>query len=125
MAESEQISVTDKNLDRLANFLTSELANPELAGQIPSGAHIFHGAYNDMALTQANLKMATTMLIAMSLGLREQQPLVMLFEYEPDQQTIINLSTEERKRKAQAFAEMFQQQSQEELLMEINQLKAA
>lgn len=52
-------STTDKNIDRLTGFLSREIGNSTLSAQIPHGAHIFHGAYNDSDLTQANLKMAT------------------------------------------------------------------
>ena len=125
MAERNQADVTDKNLDRLADFLTSELTQPALAAQIPNGAHIFHGAYNDMALTQANLNMSAVTLMGMALGLREEAPVVMLFESKPGQQVVINLATAERKRKIQKLAEMFQEQSQQEILSEINELMAA
>lgn len=125
MAKINQTSVTDKNLDRLGDFLASELEHPALAEQIPGGAHIFHGAYNDTELTQTNLKMAMAILMGMALDLREEAPLVMLFEYKPGRQAVIDLSTEERRGKVQAFARMFQEQSQQELLTEINQLMAA
>ncbi len=125
MTEIDQASITDKNLDRLADFLASELEQPALASQIPSGAHIFHGAYNDMELTQANLKMATGMLLGMTLGLCEEAPLVMLFETKPGRQVVIDLSTEEKKHKVKAFTEMFQEQNKQEVLIEIDELMAA
>ena len=125
MVQSRQMSVTEKNLDRLTDFLRGELEHPALAEQIPNGAHIFHGAYNDIALTQANLKMAAAVLIGMALGLREEAPLVMVFETKPGHQALIDLSTEERKRKAHTFTEQFQEQSQQEVLAEIEQLIAA
>lgn len=125
MTERNQANVTDKNLDRLADFLQSELTQPALAAQIPNGAHIFHGAYNDMALTQANLNMSAVALMGMALGLREKAPVVMLFEAKPGQHVVIDLATTERKRKIQTFAEMFQEQSQQEILTEINELMAA
>ena len=125
MAQRNQTDVTDKNLDRLADFLTNELTQPALATQIPDGAHIFHGAYNDIALTQANLKMSAITLMGMTLGLREKAPVIMLFESKPGQHVVINLATADRIRKLQTFAEMFQEQSQQEILSEINELMAA
>jgi hypothetical protein len=38
MATNRQISITDKNLDRLAEFLNRELEQPTLAAQIPKGS---------------------------------------------------------------------------------------
>lgn len=125
MAKHNRASVTDKNLDRLADFLTNELTQPALAAQIPNGAHIFHGAYNDLALTEANLNMSAVALMGMVLGLREEAPVVMLFESKSGQQRVINLATEERKRKIQKLAEIFQEQSQQEFLSEINELMTA
>jgi hypothetical protein len=117
--------VTDKNLDRLAHFLMNEMEHPSLAAQIPDGAHIFHGTYDDMELTYANIKMAATMLIEMALGICEDASLIMLFEYKPGQQTVIDLSTEQRKRQVQGLLVAFQEQSQQEMVAEINELLAA
>ena len=75
-----------------------------------------------MALTQANLNLAAAMLIGIALDFRAEAPLIMLFEDKAGHQTVIDLSTEERRRKAQAFAETFQEQNRQELLLEINQL---
>lgn len=125
MAKNSGATITDKNLDRLMAFLINELEHPALATQIPDGAHIFHGAYNDLALTQANLNMAMTVLLGMVLGLREEAPLVLLFEHKPGQYTVVNLSTEERKRQVRAFAETFQAQNRQEILTQINELLAA
>ena len=95
MAGNKQMSVTEKNLDRLADFLSSELEQSTLTGQIPNGAYIFHGAYNDMALTQANLRMSAVTLMGMALGLREEAPVVMLFKAKSGQHVVINLAAEE------------------------------
>lgn len=122
MAKYNQASVTEKNLDRLAYFLTSEIQQPTLAAQIPEGAHIFHGSYADLELTQANVNMAAAMLIEMALGIYEEAPLIMLYEYQSGQQAVIDLATEERKRKAQGLVETFQEQSQQEVVVEINDL---
>lgn len=126
MAKANQTSsVTDKNLDRLTHFLMNEMEQPSLAVQIPNGAHIFHGTYDDMELTYANIRMATAMLIEMTLGLCEEAPLIMVFEYKPGQQTMIDLSTEERKHRARGLLEAFQEQSKQEMVTEINELLAA
>jgi hypothetical protein len=126
MAKANQTnSVTDKNLDRLTHFLMNEIEQSSLAAQIPNGAHLFHGAYDDMELTYANIKMATAMLIEMALGICEEAPLVMIFEYKSGQQTVIDLATEERKRKTQEILESFQMQSRQEMVSEINELLAA
>jgi len=124
MAKTKQASVTDKNLDRLTQFLTNELENPALAAQIPSGAHIFHGSSEDMELTQANIKLAAAMLMEMTLGTCKEAPLMMVFETKSGQQAIIDLSTTERKRKAQSLLETFQEQSQQEVVTEIDKLLA-
>lgn len=125
MADRNQTEVTNKNLDRLANFLTNELKQPTLAAQIPNGAHIFHGAYHDMALTEANLNMSAVTLMGMALGFREEAPVIMLFESKPGHQVIIDLATDERKHKIQKLAETLQEESQQEILGEINELMAA
>jgi len=125
MGTNRRASITDKNLDRLAEFLNRELEQPTLAAQIPSGTHIFHGSYNDAELTQANLKLATHILLGMTLGYIEEAPLMMVFEYKPGQETLINLSSEVYKRKAQRFVETFREQSQQEMAVEINALLAA
>ena len=125
MGTNRQASITDKNLDRLAEFLNRELGQPTLAAQIPSGTHIFHGSYSDAELTQANLKLATNILLGMTLGYVEEAPLMMVFEYKPGQETLIDLSSEVYKRKAQRFVEAFCEQSQQEMAVEINELLAA
>ncbi len=122
MAKYNQASVTEKNLDRMVYFLTSEIQQPTLAAQIPNGAHIFHGSYADLELTRANVKMAAAMLIEMALGIYEEAPLIMLYEYKSGQQAVIDLATEERKRKAQGLVKTFQEQSQQEVVVEINDL---
>jgi hypothetical protein len=118
-------SLTDKNLDRLAEFLNRELERPNLAAQIPGGAHIFHGSYSDAMLTEGNLKLATNILLGMTLGYVEEAPLVMIFEYKPGQETLIDLSSEAYKQKARSFIETFREQSQREMAVKINELLAA
>ncbi len=125
MGKNNQVSLTDKNLDRLAEFLNRELEHPALAAQIPNGAHIFQGSYNDTALTRANLQLVSKILLGMTLGYVENAPLVMVFEYKPGRQTVINLSDEVRKGKVRTFVERFQEQSRHEMVVEINELVSA
>ena len=124
MQASEQTSLTDKNLDRFAEFLKHELKQPNLAEQIPDGTHIFHGSYGDTALTQANLKLASKILLGMTLGYVEEAPLAMVFEYKPGKHFVIDLSAE-TKNKVHEFIERFQEQSQQEVTVKINELLAA
>ena len=124
MQANEQTSLTDKNLDRFAEFLKHELKQPNLAEQIPDGTHIFHGSYSDTALTQANLKLASKILLGMTLGYVEEAPLAMVFEYKPDKHTVIDLSTE-TKNKAQEFIQRFQEQSQQDVVSKLDALIAA
>lgn len=92
MGKNNDDHLTDKNLDQLADFLNQELAHPTLGSQIPDGAHIFHGSYNDKELTQENLNLATNLLLGMTLGYVEGAPLIMLFEYGHGKQTVVDLS---------------------------------
>lgn len=125
MEENSHPSLTDKNLDRLADLLTSQLEDSTLAEQIPNGAHIFYGSYSDTDLTQANLKLASKVLLSMSLGYVDDAPLVMIFEHAPGQQTVIDLSGELEKGKVRTFIERFQEQSQQDMAVRINEVLAA
>lgn len=125
MGRNDQTDVTDKNLDRLADFLTSEMAMPSVSDQIPNGAHLFHGAYNDLSLTNANLDLASEVLLGMTLGYVEQAPLVMVFERAPGQNTIIDLSDEISKQRAEAFIELFRRDSQRSAVDRISALLLA
>jgi hypothetical protein len=125
MAEIHQANTTDKNLDKLSQFLMAEMEQSKLATQIPDGAHLFHGSYNDMELTQANIKMAASILIEMVLGLCAEAPLLMIFEHKPDQQTLIDLSTPGRKQAARTLLTAFQEQNRLEVVTEIKELMAA
>jgi hypothetical protein len=109
----------------LADFLNRQLEDSALAAQIPDGAHIFHGSYSDTDLTQANLKLATRILLGMTLGYVDDAPLVMIFEHKPGQQTVIDLSEELQKDKAQTFIERFQEQSRQDMVVKINEMLAA
>jgi hypothetical protein len=103
----------------------AEMEQSKLATQIPDGAHLFHGSYNDMELTQANIKMAASILIEMVLGLCAEAPLLMIFEHKPDQQTLIDLSTPGRKQAARTLLTAFQEQNRLEVVTEIKELMAA
>ncbi|MFZ2360625.1 MAG: hypothetical protein WA040_14895 [Anaerolineae bacterium] len=125
MGRNNHTDVTDKNLDRLANFLTSELAVPSVSEQIPDGAHLFHGAYNDLSLTNANLDLASEVLLGMILGYVDQAPLMMVFERAPGQNTVIDLSDETHKQRAEAFIELFRRDSQRSAVDRISALLLA
>jgi len=92
-------STTDKNLDRMSSILSREVSSSTLSAEIPNGAHIFHGAYNDSGLTEDNLKMATNIMLGMTLGYVEEAPLVMIFEYQPNREALVDLSSEAYKKK--------------------------
>ena len=125
MGKNNQTGLTDVNLDRLAEFLSRELEQPTLAAQIPNGAHIFHGSHADTALTQGNLQLISKILLGMTLGYVEDAPLLMVFEYEPGRQMVIDLSGEVQKDKARTFIEGFQEQSRHEMVVKINELVPA
>ncbi len=115
----------DRNIDRFMGFITRELEKSTLSARIPQGAHIFHGAYNDSDLTQANLEMATNILLGMTLGYVEDAPLVMIFEYRPNQETLIDLSSEVYRKGAQSLIQSIRDQNQQELSHRIEQLVVA
>jgi hypothetical protein len=125
MAKSNQAAITDKNLERLTRLILSELEQPNLDEQIPDGAYIFHGAYNESELTQANIEMAANKLISMLIGRDEPAPLIMVFEYAPEQYRVIDLSNESRQRLAQSWLASFHQQAKAALELEINDLPVA
>ncbi len=112
-------TTTSKNLDRLAEFLTRELNQPYLAPQIPDGAHIFHGSINDDTLTQANLDLAAKILLGMTLGYVEEAPLILIMETASQQHQIINLSAEWQRREAASFVTTFQQQTQQQMVSQV------
>ena len=125
MSEHKLNSLTDKNLDQLKDFFNQESANLSLSEQIPSGAHLFHGSYNDSALTEANLKLSSKILLGMALGFVEEAPLLMIYEYEPGRQKVIDLSSEKRKSNVRNLVETFQELSQHEVPLNPEMLQAA
>lgn len=122
MRKNKQVSLTDKNLDRLAEFLNREMKQPVLSEQIPDGAHLFYGSYNDPTLTQENLRLVSKTLLGMTLGYIEDAPLVMMFEFKDGKQKVIDLSDEMEKAKIRSFIEKFQQERQHEMAAKINEL---
>jgi len=125
MKTDNKVSLTDKNLDYLAKFLDQELKQPMLSAQIPDGAHLFYGSYNDPAMTQDNLGLASKTLLGMTLSYVEDAPLVMVFEARDGNQMIIDLSDETEKAKIRSFIEKFQKQRQHEMVNKINELVPA
>ncbi|MEW5986064.1 MAG: hypothetical protein AB1791_05485 [Chloroflexota bacterium] len=121
MGKNNLNGLTERNLDRLAEFLKRELEQPGLAPDVPSGAHIFHGSYNDTTLTQDNVSLATRILLGMTLGYIDEAPLVMVYEYRPGRQTVIDLSSNAQKERALSFIQLFQEQSQQEMVAQIQQ----
>ena len=117
-------STTTKNLDRFAEFLSSELENAGFAAQIPNGAHIFYGAYDDEVLTQDNLKMATNIMLGMSLGYVEEAPLMMIFEYQENQKTLIDLYNETYKKDTQSLIHSMREENRHRLSHKIQELVA-
>jgi len=125
MRKNNQVSLTDKNLDCLSEYLNRELKQPMLSEQIPDGAHLFYGSYNDPALTQDNLLLVSKTLLGMTLGYVEDAPLVMMFESKDGKQKVIDLSDEMEKAKIRSFIEKFQKQRQHEMVAKINELVPA
>jgi len=125
MGRNSNTDIRDKNLDRLADLLTSELQTSLLSHQIPDGAYLFHGAYNDLSLTNANLDLASEVLLGMILGYVEQAPLTMVFERAPGQNTVIDLSDETNKQRAEAFVELFRRDTQRNAVDRISELLLA
>lgn len=125
MRTNNEAGLTDKNLDRLAEFLNQELKQPRLSAQIPDGAHLFYGSYSDPAMTQDNLRLASKTLLGMTLSYVEDAPLVMIFESRAGNQMIIDLSDQTEKAKIRSFIENFQKQRQHEMVNKINDLVPA
>ena len=125
MEKSSQKNLTEKNLNKLAELLSSELKQPDIASQIPDGAHIFHGSYNDTSFTQDNLQLISRTLLGMTLDYIEEAPLVMIFEYKSGRKVVIDLSDAAHKSKAKKFIKGFQEQNRNEMISKINELLPA
>ena len=124
MSKNNNSDLTSKNLDQLAEFLTWELEDGNLSSQIPDGAHIFYGSYNDSDLTQSNLKLASKILLGMTLGYVEDAPLMMVYEQAQGERTLFDLSEMLQKQQAQAFIGRFEQQNQKKMSARIKELLA-
>jgi len=118
---NKRSSLIDRGLDKFNQFLINELAQvSSLAAQIPDQAFIFQGSYDDPALTQAEIEKAADLLVRMQLGVEEEAPVIIIFEYAPQQYRAIDFATEQRKRQAQEWLQSFRQQSQQAIEYEIN-----
>ena len=85
MAKNNQASLINRGLDKFSHFLSNELAQvTNLAAEIPDQAYIFHGSYNDPALTEVEIEKAADLLVRMQLGVEEEAPVIILFEYAPN-----------------------------------------
>lgn len=93
-------SYTDATIDRFGGFLLNEMKQPALADQIPDGAHLFHGTFDAFELTQRSLQLAGDTLLGMMLGYVEEAPLMLLYEYQPSQVRLIDLSSDIHKQRA-------------------------
>lgn len=121
MAKNKQPSFIDRGLDKFNQFLGNELAHASnLADQIPDQAFIFQGSYDDPALTQAEIEKAADLLVRMQLGVEEEAPVIIIFEYAPQQYRVVDFATEQRKRQAQDWLKTFRQQSKRAVEHEIN-----
>lgn len=118
--EKNNFTLTDKNLDRLSHFLDQIADNPTQHLQIPDGAHIFYGAADDIDLTNANIRLASRILLGISLGYVEEASLVMVYQNRSGEKLVINLSSEAETRKVQSFINQFQVHSQKEIANKIN-----
>ncbi len=118
-------SLTDKNLDHLEELLHREVTHPNLAEQIPSGAHLFHGSFKDPGLTEANLKLFSKVLLGMTLGFVEEAPLLMIYEDQLGRHKVVDLSSESQKYRIRSLVETFQEQSQREVTLNLDILQAA
>jgi hypothetical protein len=56
----------------------------------------------------------------MQLGVEEEAPVIIIFEYASQQYRVIDFATKQRKRQAQDWLQTFRQQSQQAVEYEIN-----
>jgi len=85
----------------LLAFKAKGFSDKLLAAQIPDQAFIFQGSYDDPTLTQAEIEKAADLLVRMQLGVEEEAPVIISFEYAPQQYQVVDFATEQRKRQAQ------------------------
>lgn len=118
---NKEDSLINRGIDKFSEFLSNELTQvTNLAPQIPDQAFVFHGSYDDPALTQAEIKKATDLLVRMELGVEEEAPIVIVFEYAQEAYRVIDFATEQRKHQAQSWLESFRVQSQRDIEHEIS-----
>lgn len=116
METSESNTFTEKNLERLAALLHRDVGETaSIVSQIPDGAHIFHGTRMDETLTQANLALASKILLGMTLGYVDEAPLVMIFETKTGEYQVLDLLDEAQRERAEAFVETFQSQNEQDM----------
>jgi hypothetical protein len=120
MAQIENTHLTEKNLDRLADFLRRGQENLTLAGQLPDGAHIFHGAYDDADFTRANVNLASKIALGMALGYVDEAPLIMVFENEHGEYIVLNLSTAVFREQSHNLIESYQKQSHRKVASQLH-----
>jgi hypothetical protein len=125
MQEDSPLTLTERNLDWLAQFLGVDLERSALADQIPMGAHIFPGSSQDPELTQANLRLASKILLAMALGYVEEAPLFMVYTKHNGAEQLIDLSRALPKKQAHEFVKTFQEENGQRLAIALQQLVAA
>lgn len=125
MVTDKQTLLINRGLDQFSQFLSNELAQiTDLAAQIPDQAYIFHGSNADPALTQAEIQKATDLLVRMQLGIEQEAPVFIVFEYAPQQYQAIDFATEQRKQQAQEWLESFRQQSQQAIEYELGGIQS-
>jgi len=113
--------LTEAYLDKFAQFSSNELTQvTNLAPQIPDEAFIFHGTYDDPELIQTEIEKAADLLIRIQLGLEEDIPVIIIFEYASQKYRVIDFATEQRKRQAHEWLKTFRQQSRQVIEYEIN-----
>jgi hypothetical protein len=108
MINDNMLENTAQNLDLLVDLL----ANQDLAHQIPNQAHLFYGSAEDVALTSANLNLASKIALGMALGYVEPAPLVMVYEAEAGQKVVVNLADEFQLGRVEMVINEFQVNSQ-------------
>lgn len=120
MNENNQ-TIINRGIDKFGQFLGNELAQiTDLAPNIPDHAYIFHGSYNDPDLTLAEINNATDLLVRMQLGVEDELPVVIIFEYAQSKYRVIDFATDQRKHQAMAWLESFRQESHQAIKYELS-----
>lgn len=116
------MNLTDRNLDQLTSLL---LAQDERLLDIPNGAHIFYGAYNDTTFTQANFRLASRIQLAIALGYVDDASLVMVFEDKPNHWVVVDLWQSERKKFIETVVTRFQEDNQRDMWLQLDKTLVA